>query len=354
MRVVAPVLAAAWENCYMAKGYRPLLRDQGFLLPPDMREWLPADHLVWFLLDIVEVLDASEFDRRRRGGVGAAGYDPRMLLGLLIYAYCRGVRSSRQIERLCVTDIAYRVLCAQDVPDHCTIARFRAECQDAFTGLFRQVLLIAAQSGLGNFATVAIDGTKIAANASIDANRGSDWLAEQVSAMVSEAEHVDAVEARGRERIDGDRVPPGLVERGGRLQRIRRAAEQVDAQLRRGQVEQDERTAAAKARRDKSEAGQSVRGRIPAGPHRLAEAEAHLAREIALHQAKLDRRAALIATGRKPMGQPPVPMERSSRHPPCRAGCARSRPSSRGPAKGRPTQNGRQHHRSRVPADADP
>ncbi len=126
----------------MAKSYRPVLRDQGFLLPPDMREWLPADHLVWFLMDTVEVLDTGEFDRRRRGGVGAAGYDPRMLLGLLVYAYCRGVRSSRQIERLCVTDVAYRVLCAQDVPDHSTIARFRAECQDAFTGLFRQVLLI--------------------------------------------------------------------------------------------------------------------------------------------------------------------------------------------------------------------
>jgi len=301
----------------MAKGYRPLRRDQGFLLPPNMREWLPADHLVWFLLDTIEVLDTGEFDRGRRGGVGAAGYDPRMLLGLLVYAYCRGVRSSRQIERLCVTDVAYRVLCAQDVPDHCTIARFRADCQDAFTSLFRQVLLIAAQAGLGKFGTVAIDGTKICANASIDANRGGDWLGdwlgEQVSAMVSEAEHADAAEADGRERVDGDRVPASLDERGGRAQRIRQAAAQVSAQMRREQQEQDEKTAAAKTRRDRSEAGQPVRGRIPAGPHRLAEAQAHLAREIAMHQAKLDRRAALIGAGKKPMGQPPVPMERSSR-----------------------------------------
>ncbi len=301
----------------MAKGYRPLLRDQAFLLPPDMREWLPADHLVWFLLDTVEVLDTGEFDRRRRGGVGAAGYDPRMLLGLLVYAYCRGVRSSRQIERLCVTDVANRVLCSQDVPDHCTIARFRAECQEAFTGLFRQVLLIAAQAGLGNFGTVAIDGTKIAANASIDANRGGDWLTEQVNAMVTEAEQADAGEdtaaRRSGERTDGDRVPAALGERGGRAQRIRQAAEQVSAQLRREQQEQDARTAAAKERRDSSEAGEPVVGRIPAGPHRLAEAQAHLAREISIHQAKLDRRAALIAAGKKPMGQPPVPMERSSR-----------------------------------------
>jgi transposase len=112
------------------------------------------------------------FERhRRRGGVGAAGYDPRMLLGLLIYAYCHGVRSSRQVERLCHTDIAFRVLCAQDVPDHATLARFRAQHKGAFADLFSQVLMIAGRAGLARFGTVAIDGTKIAANASIDANR---------------------------------------------------------------------------------------------------------------------------------------------------------------------------------------
>jgi transposase len=124
----------------MAKGFRPVLRDQAFLLPPDMRDWLPEDHLVWFVLDTIDVLDVTEFERcRRRGGAGAAGYDPRMLLGLLIYGYCHGVRSSRQFERLCRTDVAFRVLCAQDIPDHATIARFRAECQDAFIGLFAQM-----------------------------------------------------------------------------------------------------------------------------------------------------------------------------------------------------------------------
>jgi hypothetical protein len=90
-----------------------------------------------------------------------------------MYGYCRGVRSSRQIERLCGTDVAFRVLCAQDVPDHCTLARFRADCQDGFTSLFTQVLMIAGRAGMARFGTVAIDGTKIAANASIDANRPS-------------------------------------------------------------------------------------------------------------------------------------------------------------------------------------
>jgi transposase len=93
----------------MAKSYRPVLRDQPMLLPVDMREWLPQDHLVWFVLETVEALDISALERtRRRGGAGAAGYDPKMLLGLLVYAYCQGVRSSRAIERMCTTDVAFR------------------------------------------------------------------------------------------------------------------------------------------------------------------------------------------------------------------------------------------------------
>jgi len=171
----------------MAKGYRPVLRDQPMLLPVDMREWLPEDHLAWFVIETVDALDTRGLDgTRRTGGAGTAGYDPRMLLALLVYAYCVGVRSCRAIERLCTTDVAFRVLCAQDVPDHSTIARFRVEAGTQFEGLFTQVLLVAARAGLGRFGTVAIDGTKIAANASIDANRGRQWLAEQVRAMGGE------------------------------------------------------------------------------------------------------------------------------------------------------------------------
>ena len=165
----------------MAKSYRLVQRDQPFLMPPDMREWLPGDHVVWFLLETVEALDTSAFHVGRCvGGAGAAGYDPDMLLALLIYAYCQGVRSSRQIERRCLTDVAFRVLCAQDGPDHATIARFRAEHQDAFEVLFTQMLEVAATAGLARLGTVAIDGTKIPANASIDANRGREWLNQQV------------------------------------------------------------------------------------------------------------------------------------------------------------------------------
>jgi transposase len=294
-----------------------VLRDQPMLLPVDMREWLPADHLVWFVLDTVDVLDVRDFEQsRHRGGSGAAGYDPRVLLGLLIYAYCHGVRSSRQVERLCHTDVAFRVLCAQDVPDHATIARFRAQCQDAFADLFSQVLMIAGQAGLARFGTVAIDGTKIPAYASIDANRGQAWFAEQAMTMIAEAEQADAIENSRTdqdENLDGDRIPPGLVDRSHRTERIREAARQLAERHHRLDEADHVRDAAARERLTRSQAGLPVVGCIPKGPHHLAEARAHLAREIRDHQAKLDRRAAIIASGKKPMGAPPVPTEQHSR-----------------------------------------
>jgi transposase len=287
------------------------------LLPIDLREWLPPDHLVWFLLETVEALDTSGLEQttRRRGGAGAAGYDPRMLLALLVYAYCQGVRSSRQIERLCVTDVAFRVLCAQDGPDHATVARFRAESRDTFTDLFSQVLMVAAEAALGRFGTVAIDGTKIAANASIDANHGKEWF-DRVAAIVDDAEDTDRAEdagARGAYDAWPDRVPAGLSDRTRRAERIRQAAQDLRSQLQRRARADEDRRAAAIARRRRSEQGQPVVGRIPNGPHRLPEARAHLAREIAIHQAKLDRYTALVAAGKKPMGRPPVPMEDSTR-----------------------------------------
>jgi transposase len=303
----------------VALSYRPVVRDQAFLLPPDMREWLPEDHLVWLVLDIVDQLDRSALHARHpNSGAGRAAYDPDMLLALLIYAYCQGVRSSRQIEQRCITDVAFRVLCAQDIPDHCTIARFRAEHEQVFAHLFTQVLLVAAAAGLARFGTVAIDGTKIPANASVDANRHRDWLTREVDSLLAEAERVDAVEdAEHPSGPDGDDGPgPGmparLRDRSGRGKRLRAALAQITD---RENVERDadqQRQTSAAQRLARAQTGASVIGRIPRGPHRLAEAQAHLAREIARQQAKLDRRAAVIASGRRPMGCPPVPVAEHS------------------------------------------
>jgi transposase len=126
----------------MAKGYRPVDRDQPFLLPPDMRQWLPADHVVWPVIEAVRRLDTGVFHARRRtGGAGAAGYDPDMMVTLLIWAYANGITSARRIERLCQQDVAFRVVCAGHVPGHVTVARFRQQFADTAADLFAQVLV---------------------------------------------------------------------------------------------------------------------------------------------------------------------------------------------------------------------
>ena len=161
----------------MAKGYRPVERDQPFLLPPDMREWLPDDHAVWLVIEAVGTLDTrAAHAHRRTGGAGTAGYDPDLLLTLLIWAYANKVTSSRRIEALCRTDVAFRVACAGQAPDHVTIARFRQRFPDLAGELFTQVLVLCARLGMGRVGTVALDGTKIAAAASKDANRTEKTL----------------------------------------------------------------------------------------------------------------------------------------------------------------------------------
>src|ERR1700722_605633 len=175
----------------MAKGYRPVDRDQPFLLPPDMREWLRAGHAVWLVIEAVRVMDTAAFHARRRtGGAGAAGFDPDMLLTLLVWAYANGVTSSRRIERLCRQDLAFMVICAGRAPDHVTVARFRQQFAETAAPLFAQVLLLCARLGMGRVGTVAIDGTKIAASASKDANRTEDGLRKLAAEMA--ARHADA------------------------------------------------------------------------------------------------------------------------------------------------------------------
>ncbi|TCM41947.1 transposase, partial [Kribbella sp. VKM Ac-2568] len=132
----------------MANSYRPVDRDQAFLLPPNMADWLPEGHLAWFVIDAVKEMDTAAFHAgRARSGQGRAAYDPDMLVTLLLYAYAHKVHSSRQIERLCTVDVAFRVICAQDVPDHSTISTFRREHEAAFKALFEQVLMLCARAG---------------------------------------------------------------------------------------------------------------------------------------------------------------------------------------------------------------
>src|SRR5437764_11995263 len=141
----------------MALSYLPVDRSQPFLLPPDMAEWLPASHLVWFVLDVVAKVDTSSLHARHpNAGPGRRAYDPEMLLALLIYAYCSGQRSSRAIERLCEVDVASRISCANRAPAHTTIARFRQDHQPDAIRLFTDVLVLCAAAGLARVGIVSV------------------------------------------------------------------------------------------------------------------------------------------------------------------------------------------------------
>src|ERR1022692_2960578 len=187
-------LVVVWDDWGMAKRYRVVDRDQGFLFPPDMREWLPGDHPVWLVISVVEDhLDTRAFHARRRtGGAGAAGFDPDMLLALLVWAYAHRVTSSRRIEELCRTDVAFMVICGRDGPDHCTLARFRSDFAGAVAGLFAEVLGLCAALGMGKLGTVALDGMKIAALASKSANRTGETLRKMAAETVAAHGAADA------------------------------------------------------------------------------------------------------------------------------------------------------------------
>jgi transposase len=212
----------------MAQNFMACDREQVLLLPPSLRDWLPADHLVWFVLDAVE-----EFDLRaivagyRADGWGRPAHDPAMMVALLFYAYAIGERSSRAIERRCSEDVAVRVITANQRPDHATIARFRVRHQDALADLFGDVLALCARAGVVSVGTIAVDGTKIHANASRMQNRGYRELARE---MLDEADAVDAAEdARFGDRR-GDELPPEMGSQQSRRERLRELKRELDGE----------------------------------------------------------------------------------------------------------------------------
>jgi transposase len=237
----------------MAYNFRACDRDQAFLLPPDVREWLPTDHLAWFILDVVDQLDLGPFLKAYRAdGHGRAAYAPRMLLAVLLYAYCTGTRSSRRIERRCQEDIAYRVLSGNTCPDHVTIARFRVRHEQALAGLLVQSLQLCAAAGMVHLGLVALDGTKIEANAAAAANRTHAHLQAQVAELLAQAAATDQAEDRQHGRAYRDALPRALAGRAERLARLQHAKAQLEAEAAARQQRYQQRVerlaAAARAR----------------------------------------------------------------------------------------------------------
>jgi transposase len=292
----------------MAKRYRPVNRDQPFLFPPSMRDWLPGDHPVWLVITAVEDhLDTSAFHAgRKTGGAGTAGYDPDMLVTVLVWAYAHQVTSSRRIEQLCHTDVAFRVICGGNLPDHVTIARFRGQFPDAVAVFFAQVLALCVALGMGKLGVVALDGMKIAASASKSANRTEETLAKMAAETVARHGETDAAEDDlFGEGVRGDEVPEDAWSPRRRAGRI--AAALASLQAERAAAQQAEEDKAA-AWRERQRSGRPT-GRAPAASA-VVLAEEKVQRARAAQQAKIGeweaRAAAAAAAGRKLPGPRPA------------------------------------------------
>jgi transposase len=221
------------------KTFRAFDPGQGFLLPPSLDEWLPADHLARFVADLVdEHLDLSRVRAAYTESRGGPPYDPRLMVRLLLYGYCTGVRSSRKIEKACVDVVAFRWLAAGAGPDYRAIARFRQRHLSALGRLFVQALALCQAAGMVSLGQVALDGTKVRANASrrkamsyARMTAREKALAQEVSAMLFDAEAVDRAEdaTYGRGGRDDD-LPPDLRRRQDRLAKIREAKQALEAE----------------------------------------------------------------------------------------------------------------------------
>jgi transposase len=231
----------------MSKTYRDWSPDQSYLLPPSPRDWLPEDDLVYFLLDTVATIDLTpifaHYERERRG---QPPFHPRMMVALLLYCYATGTRSSRRIMRRCHTDLACRIIVGEDIPDFRTISDFRKTHLARLEALFVEVLKLCALAGLVKVGTIALDGTKVKANASrhkaMSYERMKEEekrLAEEVARLLAEAEATDADEdaAHGPDR-SGDELPEELARRQSRLARIRQAKAELEERARQGAVEE--------------------------------------------------------------------------------------------------------------------
>ena len=250
------------------KLYRPWSPDQSFLLPPSPRDWLPEGHLVYFLLDVVAELDlrAIEATVQAKDPRGARPYSPGMMVGLLVYAYCVGVRSSRKIERATYEDVAFRVMAGGQHPDHTRISEFRREHLAAFKGLFLQILRLCEKAGLVKLGQIAIDGTKLQGNASKHKAMSYQRMVElekrlqrEIERLLEQAEQTDA-EEDARLGVDqrAEDLPEELRRRQERLERLREAKVALEDEARQSRAatlrDQAERARkAAKTTKDATE-----------------------------------------------------------------------------------------------------
>jgi transposase len=277
-------------------------RDQLFLLPVSMRDWVGEDHLAWFVIEIVGELETSALHRRAGRALGRPPYDPEMLCALVLYAYCCGMRSSRRIEDACRTDAAFRVICGGLEPDHATIARFVCDHEQALGGLFVSGLRLCAQAGLVDLSVVALDGTKMAADAALDRNRDGAWIRCEVAKCLAATAAEDGgggplLEPAALAGFDAAAAGAGeSAARSGRLARLRAALAVIEAEEQAAAAAVNEHSQAAL---QAAEHGRKPRGRKPKDPAAaLARAQAEHRAAIVRVEVKQATRAAKIQAAR--------------------------------------------------------
>jgi transposase len=246
----------------MAQNFLSCDRDQVLLLPPDLSEWLPAGHLARFVIEAVDQLDLSEiYAYYRQDGHGRPAHDPAMMVALVLYSYACGVRSSRAIERRCVEDVASRVIAANRKPDHSTIANFLVRHREPLSELFFQVLALCRRAGMVKVGTVAVDSTKLAANASAEQNRTLEALREEAGRIIEQAIETDRREDELYGEARGDELPEELADPRSRKARIRELLEQAERE--REQIESERAALVAEHQRHHAETGRRKTGRPP-------------------------------------------------------------------------------------------
>src|SRR5580765_1231613 len=243
-------------------------RDTAYLLPPSVDEWLPDDHLARFVVEVIDRLDLDDLVKQYAGR-GSAAHHPAVLLGLLVYGYANGVHSSRKIERATYDSVAFRYVAANTHPDHDTLATFRRRFLKEVEALFVQVLMLAREMKLLKLGHIALDGTKIGANASkhkalswAHANKIEAQLRQEVQTLLALAEKSDRAA-----KPDGMDVPAEIARREDRLNAIAQAKARIEQRAgERYQAEQQEFEAKQAKRRAQREAGKKPRGKEPEPP----------------------------------------------------------------------------------------